>query len=155
MKVYHDIPPFYDADSRILILGSMPSVVSRKEGFYYAHKQNRFWTVLEQVFDEKISSKEEFLHKHHIALWDVIKCCDIVNSSDLSIKNVVVNDISWLLSKTKIEKIFVTGNKAYELYEKMVYPDVNILAYKLSSTSSANARCSLKSLVDEYMVLKK
>lgn len=139
MFVYHTLKPVYTRNSKVLILGSMPSVSSRKLGFYYAHPQNRFWKTLEQVYQEKIgSSKEEkiaFLKKHNIALFDVLQSCDISNSSDQSIKNPIVNDFTFLLENTDIKVIFTTGKKAYELYKKYCYPSTHIEAIPLPSTS--------------------
>lgn len=153
MRVFHEFPPYYNSDSEILILGSMPSVVSRKEGFYYMHPSNRFWRVLELVYGEKIIDKKSFLKAKKIALWDVISACDIVGSSDSSIKNVVVNDINSLVRDTHIKKIFTVGKKSDELYQKYLAYKVNIKWINLPSTSSANARYSLDDLVREFNVL--
>ncbi len=150
MKVTHELEPFFDKDSKILILGSIPSIKSRELGFYYMHPSNRFWQVLEKVFKEKIIDKKAFLMKHHIALWDVIKECDIKSSSDSSIKNVKTNDINELLKKTKINKIYTTGSKADSLYQKYIYPKTKIKNIALPSTSSANAKMKLETLVEEY-----
>ena len=118
MRVYHTFPAFYKNDSEVLILGSMPSLKSREEGFYYMHPQNRFWCVLECLYNEKIGSsieaKKEFLEKHKIALWDTIESCDITGSSDSSIKNVKVNNINEIIKDSKIKSIFCTGKKSYD-----------------------------------------
>ena len=139
MIVNHSLEPFYTKDSKVLILGSMPSVTSRKLGFYYAHPQNLFWKTLQAVYQEKIgSSKEEkiaFLKKHQIALFDVLKSCDISNSSDASIQNPVCNDLLPILQKSKIKTIFTTGKKAETLYKKYIYPSTKIKAIPLPSTS--------------------
>ena len=153
MKVKHELEPFFDKDSKILILGSIPSIKSRELGFYYMHPSNRFWQVLEKVFKEKIIDKKAFLIKHHIALWDVIKECDIKSSSDSTIKNVKVNDINELLKKTKINKIYTTGSKADNLYQKYIYPKTKIKNIALPSTSSANAKMKLETLVEEYKII--
>lgn len=153
-KVIHPIKPIYNNDSKILILGSFPSVKSRAENFYYAHPQNRFYQVLEIVFNDKIHDKTEFLLKHHIALWDVIKSCEIEGSSDASIKNVKVNDIAKIIKETKITKIYINGKKAYSLYQKYLANDIKIPAICLPSTSPANATYSLDRLVKEYSKLK-
>lgn len=109
----HNIDPLYDENSRVLILGSFPSVKSREVQFFYGHPQNRFWKVIAAVFEQEvpttIESKSDFLHRNHIALWDVIASCDIQGSADTSIKNVVPNDIQIILDSAKIEKIFVNG----------------------------------------------
>lgn len=154
MKVIHNLEPIYDEESKVLILGSIPSVKSREEQFYYMHPSNRFWQVLEMVFDEKIVDKKSFLKKYHIALWDVIKECDIKASSDSSIKNVKVNDINKILKVAKIEKIITTGSKANQLYQKYLYPKTKIKNIALPSTSSANAKMSLDDLVKSYQIIK-
>ena len=154
MKVIHELEPVYNKESKILILGSIPSVKSRELGFYYMHPSNRFWQVLEGVFKEKIVDKKAFLNKHHIALWDVIKECDIKSSSDSSIKNIIVNDINELLKKTKINKIYTTGSKADSLYQKYLYPKIKIKNIALPSTSSANAKMKLEDLIKEYKIIK-
>ena len=156
-KVYHTFPVYYNEDSEILILGSMPSVKSRELGFYYMHPQNRFWLVLSKVFNEEISDsiedKKAFLRNHKIALWDVIASCEIDGSSDSSIKNVKVNDIKWLLKRTKIKKIYTTGRKSYELYNKYCFDKTKIHAICLYSTSPTNCRIKLEELVENYQVI--
>ncbi len=154
MKVIHNLESIYDEESKVLILGSIPSVKSREEQFYYMHPSNRFWQVLEIVFNEKIIDKINFLKKHHIALWDVIKECDIKASSDSSIKNVKVNDINKILKVAKIDKIITTGSKANQLYQKYLYPKTKIKNIALPSTSSANAKMSLDDLVKSYQIIK-
>ena len=155
--IRHPFKPIYDKDSKILILGSFPSVISRKQSFYYANKNNRFWKILPVLFNETIgeTNKErtEFLLKHHIALWDVIESCEINGSSDSSISNVKVNDIKGLLDKSEIITIFTTGKKAHELYMKYIYPLLGIEDINLPSTSSANARMKLDELVSTYRVI--
>lgn len=142
MLVEHTLEPIYDENSKVLILGSIPSVKSREIGFYYSHPQNRFWSTLEKVYNEQIGrSKEErtaFLIKHHIALFDVIKSCEISSSSDSSIKNPIPNDFSEILKNSKIKTIFTTGQKAYKLYNKYCYENTKIEAIPLPSTSPAN-----------------
>ena len=123
----HNIEPVYNQDSRILILGSFPSVKSREAKFFYHHPQNRFWKVLAALFQEEvpqaIEEKKTFLLRNHLALWDVIESCDIVGSSDSSISNVVPVDISQILSRANIIKVYANGGKAFELYNKtMVSP---------------------------------
>lgn len=114
MKVIHNLKPIYDKNSKVLILGSMPSVISRQNQFYYANKTNRFWKIFEEIYNiklENIQSKTNFLLENKIALWDVIKSCDIKGSSDSSIKNIKINDIDFILKKCNIEYIFCTGKK--------------------------------------------
>lgn len=156
--ICHPIPPLYDEHSEILILGSFPSVKSREACFFYNHPQNRFWKVLSAVYSspcpETIPDKREFLFKHNIAVWDVIKSCEITGSSDSSIKNAVPNDITPILNKSKIKRIFTNGTASYKLYQKFIEPKVKIKAYKLPSTSPANAAYSLERLINEWSVIK-
>ena len=153
--VYHELEPVFDSHSKVLILGSLPSVKSREEGFYYMHPQNRFWKVLEIIFKEKIDYKKEFCLKHHIALWDTISSCEIKNSSDQSITRVRVNNLSVILSQADIKVIITTGKKAHEIYQKYLFPIYKIEDVNLPSTSSANALYSLERLAREYQVLLK
>lgn len=155
--VTHTFGPVYDRDSRILILGSMPSVKSREQQFYYGHPQNRFWKVLPAVLGEAqpdtIEGKRAFLLRNHVALWDVIASCDIIGSSDSSIKNVRENDMNVILSAAAISTIFLNGGKAYELFMKYCvrYVHGNSPALvKLPSTSPANAAWSLERLTDTW-----
>ncbi|MBQ7031213.1 MAG: DNA-deoxyinosine glycosylase [Bacilli bacterium] len=158
-KVYHTFDAFYNSDSRILILGSMPSVKSRELGFYYMHPKNRFWQILSIVFNEyigkSIDDKKQFLSKHKIALWDVIESCDIDGSSDSSIKNVIVNDIKSILDKTNIKYIYCTGKKAFELYNKYCFNNTKVSAVYLYSPSPANCAISLDKIVENYKVINK
>lgn len=149
----HTISPFYNKDSEILILGSFPSVVSRKEGFYYAHPQNRFWKVLSSIFNEEIIDKKTFLDKHHIALFDVCASCEIKGSSDASIKKVIPNNLTAILNTAKIKKIFLNGSTASKLYKKYM-ADIPIEAITLLSTSPANAKFSLEMLINHYKIIK-
>ncbi len=153
MQVFHEFPPVFDKDSKILILGSIPSVKSREMGFYYMHPQNRFWKVLENVFQEKIKDKKEFCLKHHIALWDTCASCEINASSDASIKKIVPNDLATILDKASIKQIFTTGKKAHQIYQKYLYPIYKREDICLSSTSPANAKKHLEDLVSEYKIL--
>ena len=158
-KVYHTFDAFYNSDSEILILGSIPSVKSRELGFYYMHPKNRFWQILSIVFKESIGKsvddKKQFLSKHKIALWDVIESCDIYGSSDSSIKNVIVNDIKSILDKTNIKYIYCTGKKAFELYNKYCFNNTNVSAVYLYSPSPANCAISLDKIVENYKVINK
>ena len=152
--VEHTLPPIYDENSRVLILGTMPSPKSREDGFYYGHPQNRFWKVLADLFNEKsLITKEEkmmFLHRHHLALWDVLKSCEIEGADDSSIKQPVPNDLDIILKEAKIEAIFTTGKKATDLYMKYIYPKTNLPAIGLPSTSPANRRISYEQLKESY-----
>ena len=153
--VEHTFGPVYDSESRILILGSFPSVKSREISFYYGHPQNRFWKLLSLLFNEEIEDKKTFLLKHHIALFDVIESCDIIGSSDTSIRNVKPNDLSLIINNSKIETVYLNGSKAYELYKKYCADKYDIDAIKLPSTSPANATYSIEKLYNEWrMILK-
>lgn len=149
--VTHEIAPVFDNKSRILILGSFPSVKSREGCFFYHHPQNRFWKVLSAITDEPlpetIEEKKSLLLKHGIAVWDVIASCDIYGSSDSSIKNVIPNDLSVILKDAPIESIYSNGATSYNLYKKYLFKQTNIEAIKLPSTSPANAACSLEKLI--------
>ena len=154
MRVFHTLEPVFNEKSKVLILGSIPSIKSRELNKYYGHKNNRFWQVMEHLFEDYTQDWKGFLLKYGIALWDVIESCDIEGSSDSSIKNVVVNDIKSLLDKTEINKIFLLGKSAYELYYKYVFDSIKIEGIYLPSPSSANATFSLNDLTREYKIIK-
>ena len=146
----HPVQPVWDSGSRILILGSFPSVRSREEGFYYGHPRNRFWPLMEAMFSEKLISiddKVSFLHRRHIALSDVILSCDIEGSADASISNAVPNDIRKMLDGSQIHAIYANGAKAAELYARLIGIGT---AVRLPSTSPANAAWPLERLLDEW-----
>ena len=153
---HESIPIFIDDNSSILILGSLPSVKSREDGFYYAHKRNRFFKVLSSLFNEDepitIEDRKAFLYKHHIALYDVIYECDIRGSSDASIRNPIVIDIESILKEhPNIRVIGVNGNKAKELFDRYLLDKVSdIRVIYLPSTSPANAKYRDIDLVKEY-----
>ena len=146
--------PVYDKKSKVLILGSLPSVKSREAGFYYGHPQNRFWKLLAALLScpvpETVEEKKRMLLTHHIAVWDVIESCDIIGSSDSSIKNVVPADIGKLLENADIGRIFANGKKAESLYKKYIFPKTKVPVTALPSTSPANAACSLEKLVEVW-----
>ncbi len=156
--IQHPIEPVYDQNSTILILGSFPSVKSREAGFFYGHPQNRYWKVLAAIFDEAVpqsmAEKREFLLRNHIAVWDVIQSCDIVGSSDSSIKNVRANDLSEILEKARIQRIYVNGRKAEQLYKKYIQPQIRRDAICLPSTSPANAAWKLDRLIEEWKTIR-
>ena len=156
--IKHTIAPIYDKNSRILILGSFPSVKSREQQFFYGHKQNRFWKVLAGILGyevpQTIEEKKEMLLANHIAVWDVIASCDIKGSSDSSIQNAVPNDFSNILKAAPIRQIFTNGGTAYKLYTKYSEKITGIPAVKLPSTSPANASFSLERLIDSWSVIK-
>ena len=150
--IVHSFEPVYDKASEILILGTLPSVKSRENNFYYGHKQNRFWkvlaTLLKEPVPDTIEEKKAMLLARRIALWDVIQSCDIKGSSDSSIKNVQPTDIGMILEKTNITRIYANGNKAGQLYKRYQFPVTGIEAMVLPSTSPANAAWSLERLCD-------
>ncbi len=158
MREIHPIAPVFDADSRILILGSFPSVKSREAMFFYGHPQNRFWRVTAAVFEndipQTIDEKRSFLLRNHIAVWDVIASCEIVGSSDSSIREVVPNDLSDVLKTAQIRKIFVNGGTAAKYYAKYQYPCTGIAAETLPSTSPANAAWTLQKLIAAWQVIR-
>lgn len=154
--IIHNLKPIYNEKSKILILGSMPSTISHIENFYYANKKNRFWPIMETLFNISLTTqtqKEDFLLQKNIALWDVIKECDIDNSKDSSIKNVIPNNIQKLVDNSQITIIFTTGKISYNLYNKYLKEQLNIPAIYLPSPSSANANYSLDLLIKEYKII--
>lgn len=155
--IVHSFEPVYDKASEILILGTLPSVKSRENNFYYGHKQNRFWkvlaTLLKEPVPDTIEEKKAMLLAHRIALWDVIQSCDIKGSSDSSIKNVQPTDIGMILEKTNITRIYANGNKAGQLYKRYQFPVTGIEAMVLPSTSPANAAWSLERLCEAWQVI--
>lgn len=167
--VEHTIAPVWNKDSRILILGTMPSPASRKAGFFYMHPQNRFWKVLSSVFNETfvypnnyiqkelcINERKDFLLRHNLALWDVAQSCSIKGASDSSIRGAVPNDFSCILNSSSIKYVAFTGKTSYILWKKLCSSyekNFNLNCYPLPSTSSANAAWSIDKLVKAYSVL--
>lgn len=155
--VTHPIPPVFDSASRILILGSFPSVKSREGHFFYHHPKNRFWKTLAGVLDvpvpDTIAEKKAFLLSHRIALWDVIASCSIEGSSDSSIRDVVPNDLSVILSTADIRAIFCNGKTSWNYYRKYQEAVTGIPAVSLPSTSPANAAWSLEKLKGAWNVI--
>lgn len=169
--VTHEIEPVWNRESKILILGTMPSPKSREAGFFYMHPRNRFWQVLPEIFDEQfkyandapnkdeaICERKEFLLRHHIALWDVLASCDIHGAADSSIQNAKLNDFSEIFEKTRIQQVFCTGKKAFNLWKKHCASEykerLGVTAECLPSTSPANVRCSLEQLIEAYKVIR-
>lgn len=157
MQVTHTFEPIYDNQSRILILGTFPSVKSRENEFYYGHPQNRFWKVMAALLKEPVpvgrEEKIRLLRSHHIAIWDVINSCDILGSSDVSIKNVIPNDIRPVLSGSLIEYIYGNGDKACRLYRKYIYGQTGKDIIRLPSTSPANAAFSMEKLLESWKII--
>ena len=156
-KVCHTFPPIYDRHSRVLILGTFPSVKSRENDFYYGHPQNRFWKVMAGITGSVVpQTKEEkiaLLLTHRIAIWDVVQSCRITGSSDSSIKDVVANDIAGMLKESRICRIFGNGEKACKLYEVHCQKESGFPIRRLPSTSPANAASSLEKLIREWAVV--
>lgn len=152
--LFHPIPPLFDANSRVLILGTFPSPKSREAAFFYGHPQNRFWPVLAAVLGESApqstQEKRMMALKHGVALWDVLASCEISGASDTSIKNPVANDLAPIFSAADIGAVFATGAKAHTLYTKLTLPATNRPAIRLPSTSPANCAASFDQLVSEY-----
>lgn len=157
-KVTHELEPIYDENSKILMLGTLPSVKSREQQFFYAHPQNRFWKVLALLMEDDVPvtiyEKKAFLLKNNIAVWDVIESCQIIGSSDSSIKDVVPTDITKILETANISKIFANGATAKKLYDKYQRKILGIEIEGLPSTSPANAAYSLEKLLDKWAVIK-
>ena len=156
--VAHQFEPVVDEDSKVLILGTFPSVKSREQNFYYGHPQNRFWRVLANLtgceVPGTVEEKKGFLLREHIAVWDVIAKCDIIGSSDSSIRNVVPADLSRILDHAPIRQIYANGGKAYELYQKYAYPITGREIVKLPSTSPANAAWQMERLLEAWAAVK-
>ncbi len=155
--IHHPFPPLYNENSKVLILGSFPSVKSREQMFFYGHPQNRFWKVISAVTGkntpETIEEKKALLLSSGIALWDVIASCEIEGSSDSSIKNVVPNDLTEILKNADIEQIFVNGKTAEKYYNKYIRDSIGREAVCLPSTSPANAAWNVEKLIDEWTIL--
>ena len=157
-KIIHPIPPLYDKDSRVLILGSFPSVKSREAMFFYGHPQNRFWPLMARLFGEdvpaNIEEKKDLALRHNIALWDSIHSCTIVGSSDSSVRDVVPNDISGILKGSRVEAIFCNGALSHRMYTRYIFPTTGIEAVALPSTSPANAAFGMDRLAERWSVIE-
>ena len=154
----HPFGPLYCEKSRVLILGSFPSVKSREQNFFYGHPQNRFWKVIASIFDadvpETIEAKKALILENGLALWDSIASCEITGSSDASIRNVKTNDISIILDSCRIERIYCNGRKSYDLYRKYIEPETGREAQCLPSTSPANAVWTLDKLIAAWQAIR-
>lgn len=155
--VIHNIPPVFDENSRILILGSFPSVKSREMQFFYGHPQNRFWKLLARLFNDDVPAdipdKRSFLLRNRVAVWDVVKSCEIKGSEDCSITDVTVNDLSIILGKCDISQIFCNGGTSFSLYKKYCADKIGRPAVKLPSTSPANAAYSIDRLCEQWKII--
>ena len=149
----HPFEPVFDSRSRVLVLGSFPSVASRSSGFFYGHPQNRFWRVMARVFGEEvpvsIEEKRDFLLRSRVALWDVAALCEVQGSSDASIRGAVPTDLPRIFSTAQIVRVFLNGKKAFALY-KQFYGETGIGAECLPSTSPANAAWTFERLAAEW-----
>lgn len=158
-RIDHPFGPLYSDHSRILILGSFPSVKSRDQNFFYGHPQNRFWKVIASVFDEPlpetVSEKKDLILRNDLALWDSIASCDIDGSADASIRNVKANDISCILGNCSIEHIYCNGRKSHELYCRYIEPQTGRHADCLPSTSPANAQWTIDRLIEAWSILNR
>lgn len=155
--IIHSIEPVFDAESRVLILGTMPSPKSREVQFYYGHPQNRFWRVLAAVLGEEVPQsvpeKKAMLLRHRIALWDVLAECEITGASDSSIRNPVANDLSVILDHAPVQAVFTTGATAWKLYTRLQKPHTGIEAVRLPSTSPANCVVKMEALTEAYKAI--
>ena len=157
MELQHPFGPLYNENSRVLILGSVPSVKSREQHFFYGHPQNRFWKVVAAVFGRpvpaSIEEKKALILESGLALWDSIASCEITGSSDASIRNVRANDIGVILDSCRIERIYCNGRKSHELYQRYIMPRTGREAECLPSTSPANAQWTLDRLTEAWRVI--
>ena len=158
--IIHPFEPVFDKNSSILILGTFPSVKSREYGFYYGHPRNRFWKLIadltnDEKIPESVEEKKELLIRGKIALWDVIKSCDIQGSSDASITNAIPNDLSRITEFADIKQIYANGEKAYKIYMKHCYENTGREIVKLPSTSPANASFDFKKLKSTWKIIGK
>ncbi len=156
--IEHPLKPVFNENSRVLVLGTMPSPKSREFGFYYSHPQNRFWRVLSSLYGEPLpltnGEKTALLLRRRVALWDVLKSCRIDGADDASIRDPVPNDIAGLLAKTGIRAVFTTGTKAASLYRRLCRKQTGLDAVALPSTSPANCRrYPYEKLLEAYRVL--
>ena len=155
--INHSIEPVFDTESRVLILGTMPSPKSREVQFYYGHPQNRFWRVLAAVLGEEVPQsvpeKKAMLLRHRIALWDVLAECEITGASDSSIRNPVANDLSVILDHAPVQAVFTTGATAWKLYTRLQKPHTGIEAVRLPSTSPANCAVKMEALTEAYKAI--
>ena len=155
--IIHSIEPVFDTESRVLLLGTMPSPKSREVQFYYGHPQNRFWRVLAAVLGEElpqsVPEKKAMLLRHRIALWDVLAECEITGASDSSIRNPVANDLSVILDHAPVQAVFTTGATAWKLYTRLQKPHTGIEAVRLPSTSPANCAVKMEALTEAYKAI--
>lgn len=151
-NISHGFGPVYNRESRILILGSFPSVKSREQAFFYGHPRNRFWKVLAAVLKEDepetVEEKKEMLLRHGVAVYDVFEQCSIIGSSDSSIKDVIPANLGIIVEASQIRKVYTNGKTAGKLYRKYQDKELNLPMEELPSTSPANAAYSLEKLTE-------
>ena len=163
MSHTHPFKPIFDKNSKILILGSFPSVISRKFGFYYTNPQNRFWRVLAAILNaavpESTDEKIKFLLSPHIAIYDAAISCEIEGSSDAKMSKIIPVNLEPIFSGARIAQVFANGGKAYEICKKYLEDEIikatKNEVIKLPSTSPANAKFSLEKLTCEWKVVVK
>lgn len=155
--IIHPLKPLYSSGSRVLILGSFPSIKTREYGFFYGHPQNRFWPIMEVLFDTKltrdIEERKNFILEKKLALFDSIFQCDIIGSSDASIEKVVPSDLSSVFQEASIQKVFCNGGTSHKYYKKYHEKKYGIKAEVLPSSSPANARYRLDDLVEKWKII--
>jgi hypoxanthine-DNA glycosylase len=156
-RIIHPFGPLFNESSRVLILGSFPSVKSREQQFFYGHPQNRFWKVLAALYQQDVpvtvNQKKALILENHLALWDSVASCVITGSSDASIREVRANDLSVILDNSAVRKIFCNGKTSWQMYEKWIQPATGQEAVCLPSTSPANAQWTLDRLIDAWSVI--
>lgn len=156
-RIEHPFGPLFNENSKVLILGSFPSVKSREQNFFYGHPQNRFWKVIAAVFrqplPQTIEEKKQLILDSRLALWDSIASCEITGSSDSSIRNAEPNDLGIILNHCEIERIYCNGRKSFELYQKYIKGQTRREAVCLPSTSPANAQWTLEKLIRAWSVI--
>lgn len=153
----HPIPPLFCAESRVLILGSFPSIASREAKFFYGHPQNRFWRVMAALtgrpVPQTVEDKTALILENGFALWDSVASCTVTGSSDSSIRDVVPNDLRIITEHAPIERIFCNGNTSLKYYRRYNEPLLGRPAVVLPSTSPANAAWSLQRLAEAWRVI--
>lgn len=152
--IVHPFGPLYDTESKILILGSLPSAKSREQHFFYGHPQNRYWPLIAKLLGESkpetIEEKKQMVLRHHIAMWDTIYSCEIIGASDSSIRNVVPTDLKAVVKNSKIKHVFCNGKTSGNYYHKYQEKELGIPAIVLPSTSPANAAWNMQRLEESW-----
>lgn len=155
-RISHGFEPVFDARSRVLVLGSFPSVLSRENRFYYGNPRNRFWRVIADVLGEAEPSADDLVGKramllrHGVALWDVVESCEVRGSSDASIRSVIPSDVARITDVAPIRAVLCNGGTAARLYRRWLEPVTGLPAVTLPSTSPANAAWSLPRLTERW-----